>query len=281
MRLSVLLAMLAVASLPLATPAQHVLFEEDFEGGIPPTWTNLHNGAQLDPWRSGMSLVDGSKDVHHEFFCTNGFTFRDNVLRSPVIDLSGVTRAFFQCGQVQMFPASRVLNTVEITTDGGQNYTVIYTETGMFTGFGTIHVDISAWAGNPNVQIAFHYQGVIANDWSIDNVRVTANPVRHDVTPLLQGQPGSFDVLGAAPGNSIFMMLSGTGAGPLPSPWGNLNLFPTIVSFPGMIANASGNASAAVTVPPGTAGITLYSQAIEFALPATINITNSMARMIL
>jgi len=279
-RLSALLAALAVATLPVVAHAQHVLFEEDFEGGIPATWTNLHNGARLDPWKPGFGLVDGSKDINHEFFCTNGFTFRDNILLTPVIDLSGVTNAFFECGQVQRFAASRVLNAVEITTDGGQTYTTIYTETGMFTGFGFIKVDISAWAGNPNVQIAFHYQGRVANDWSIDNVRVTANAVQHTVTPLAQGQPATFGVSGAVPGNSIFMMLSGTGAGPLPSPWGNLNLFPTIVFFPGMIADQNGNVSVTLTVPAGTAGITLYTQAIEFALPATINITNSMARMI-
>jgi hypothetical protein len=278
-RPSALAAAFALAALPAS--AQHVLFEEDFEGGIPPTWTNIHNSAHLDPWRPGFGLVDGSNDINHEWFCTVGFILRDNILLSPVIDLSGVTAAFVECGQVQRLPMARVLNTVEITTDGGQSYTVVYNETGMFTGFGSIKVDISAFAGNANVQIGFHYVGVVANDWSIDNVRVTTSPVQHVVTELQQGLPATFGVVGAVPGNAIYMMLAATGAGPLPSPWGNLNLFPPIVFFPGMIADPTGQVNVNVTVPAGTAGLTLYSQAIEFALPTTINITNSMARTII
>lgn len=277
---SALSAVLALILVPVSVRAQHVLFEEDFESGVPATWTNVHLSTHLDPWATGTGVVDGSKDVFHEFFCTNGFTQRDNILLSPVIDLSAVTQAFVEAGQYQKFPLSRLLNSVEVTTDGGANYTRVYTETGMLTGPSTIKVDVSAWAGSATFQFGFRYQGAVANEWSIDNVRVTRNAVEHTTTPLVQGQPATYGVTGAAAGNSVFVLLSGTGAGPLPSPWGNLNVFPPLVFVP-LIAGPSGNASLTFTVPNGVAGAILYSQAIEFSLPmATINITNSIARLI-
>lgn len=277
---SVAAAAAAVLLLSGLSSAQHVLFEEDFESGVPSTWTNVHNAAHFDPWRSGAGLVDGSKDVYHESYCTNGYTWRDNVLLSPVIDLSAVTQAFVEFGQVQRYPASRVYNAVEITTDGGQTFSVVYQETGMFTGFKSVKRDISAWAGSATVQLGFHYQGVIANEWSIDNVRVTTSPMRHGASALLQGQQGTYAVSGATAGNSVFLMLSAA-SGPLPTPWGNLNLFSPIVFFPGMIANAAGAVSVTVSVPAGAAGITLHSQAIELAPPATLRISNSVAKLII
>jgi hypothetical protein len=269
-----------MACLPATAAAQHILFEEAFEGGLPATWTNIHKGAHIDPWLPGFRQVDGTRDIYQESFCTNGFTMRDNILLSPVIDLSGVAKAYLQVGQYQRFPGSRLQNTVEVTTDGGQSYTVVYTENGTFTGFGLINADLSQWAGNPNVQVAFHYRGTIANEWSIDNVRVTSSPVRHISSELLQGQPATFAVVDGTPGSGAFLFLSGTGAGPLPSRWGNINLFPPLLPFPGLVIDGNGRAVVVVPVPVGTAGIRLYTQAIELTPPSTIKLTNSLARTI-
>ena len=273
---SALLGVLFASTLSVTASAQHLLFEEAFENGIPASWTNIHRSAHIDPWHAGSRQVDGSRDIHHEFFCTNGFTMRDNLLLSPVIDLSGVSRAFFECGQHQQFPTSRLYNAVEITTNGGQSTTVIYQETGTWSGFGTIKADISAWAGQ-KVQIGFHYRGVIANGWSVDNVRVTTSPVQHTVANLVQLAQATYTVSGATPGNSIGILVSTAGAGPLPSPWGNVCLAAPIVVLPVLTANASGSASVSFTVPSGTKGIVVYSQAVEISLPATIRITNSLA----
>src|SRR5690606_33511610 len=149
---------------------------------------NIHNSTHLDPWHPGSGAVDGTGDAHHEFFCTNGFTMRDNVLLSPVVDLGGVTAAFLEFGQHQQFPASRLYNAVVVTTDGGQSFQVVYQETGTWSGFGFVKIDLSAFAGNANVQVGFHYRGTVANGWSIDNVRITTSPLEHVVTNLVAGQ---------------------------------------------------------------------------------------------
>ncbi len=270
------LAVLVLIAVSAPAVAQHVVFEEDFEAGIPPTWTQIQRGWSGDLWTPGFKLVDGTGDVNHEWFCNNGFSFRDNILLSPPIDLSAVDGAWFECGQWQQFPTSRQYNAIEVTTDGGATFAVVYQETGTWSGFGSIKMDISAFAGSASVQVGLHYMGLIANDWSVDNVRITTSPLRHETSALVQGQAASFMVTGAVPGNGIFIVLSGTGAGPLPTRFGNLNLSPPLVFFPGLIADAQGRARANVVIPGGSAGIKLYSQAIELALPATLKLTNSL-----
>ncbi len=275
-------AILALVCLPTSALAQHVLFEEDFELGIPATWRNIRLSYQGDRWRSGFNLVDGTGAVNHEWFCDYGFFFRDNILLSPPIDLSAVTKAYVEFGQWQKFPLSRNYNGVEITTNGGLSYSVVYQEQGTWSGFGSTKIDISAFAGQSNVQVAFHYRGTVANDWTIDNVRVTTSPVVHRVINLMQGQMATFSVTRATPGNWVLIVLSLTGAGPLPTNWGNVNLSPPCLLFPVLIADANGNAGSSVPVPPGWAGVKVYSQAVEFGLPilTPINITNSLAMTI-
>ena len=58
MRITMLGAILVAAVLPTAARTQHVIFEEDFENGLPATWTNIHNATILDPWAPGFGFVD-------------------------------------------------------------------------------------------------------------------------------------------------------------------------------------------------------------------------------
>ena len=110
-------AILALASLHTSALAQHVVFEEAFELGIPATWRNIQLSWQGDRWRPLFKLVDGTGAVNHEAWCNFGFYYRDNILLSPTIDLSGVNKAYVEFGQWQGFPTSRNYNGVEITTD--------------------------------------------------------------------------------------------------------------------------------------------------------------------
>ena len=273
-------AILALASLSTSAFAQHVLFEEAFENGIPATWRNIQLGFGPDRWRPLFKLVDGTGAVNHEWWCNNNFTFRDNILLSPPIDLSAVKKAYVEFGQWQRFPLGRSYNGVEITIDGGRSYSVVYQEKGTWSGFGSTKIDISAFAGKSKVQIAFHYKGVVANDWSIDNVRVTTSPVVHQISNLVQGKIATFSVSGATPRNGVLMLFSLSGAKPFPTAWGNVNLSLPIFFFPPLLADANGNACIRVPVPLRSAGFKVYSQAVELGLPMTINITNSLAMTI-
>jgi hypothetical protein len=44
--------------------------------------------------------------------------------------------------------------------------------TGPPSGFSKLSVSLDAFAGLPDVRVALHYKGTIANDWSVDNVQV-------------------------------------------------------------------------------------------------------------
>ena len=59
-------------------PPRFILLEEDFNSGIPATWTNLQFDYTGDIWLPGFSVVNGTPDVFHEWFCDFGIFFRDN-----------------------------------------------------------------------------------------------------------------------------------------------------------------------------------------------------------
>src|SRR5688572_11574417 len=99
---------LAFVAAPLL--GQSVNLQEDFNGGVPAGWTNIHLAAAIDPWGRGFGLVNGSQDLYHEYFCNFGFIMRDNILLSPAIDLSTVTQASFFCEQNQQYPWARLQN---------------------------------------------------------------------------------------------------------------------------------------------------------------------------
>ena len=163
---------------PSTSFAQNVFFEETFDGGIPPTWANLQLGQSSDVWLPASGQVNGTPCVYHESFCNSGFHFRDNILLSPPINLSGLSQASFACEQVQGGASSIFYNKIEVTTDGGQSYTVIKDLAGSPEGFSAVTANMDAFAGLPSVQVALHYKGTIANNWWVDNVRVlTGNSV--------------------------------------------------------------------------------------------------------
>lgn len=273
--------LLAIA-LPRTAVGQHVLFEENFEGGIPPSWTQVQRGYRGDIWTPGFNLVDGSCDINHEWFCDIGFFFRDNLIVSPPIDLTGQTEAFLEFGQWQIFPTQRNYNGVEITTDGGGSFQTVYVENGTWSGFDSTQVDISAFAGHASVQVAFHYQGIIANDWSIDNFRVTSSPLHYDIQNLAAHQQATFAVTGSVPGNGVVILFSVTGPGPLMTRFGTVNLTPPFFLFPPLVADANGRASLTLTIPPAPMGLPFFSQAYDFTLPlpSPLRPTNSWALMI-
>ncbi len=212
---------LAVAACAASGMTQTVIFEEDFDNGIPANWSNLQLNWHGDPWFPRIvGAVNGSPDVYHEWWCNYGWYFRDNILLSPPIDLSGLTQVTLHCEQHQLLPQYRVYNKVEVTTNGGGTYTVIYDETGTWSGPGTIDASMDAYAGLPSVQIAFHYKGSVANEWSIDNVKVTTLSVTLG-QPAGPGTPVSILNSDLTPGSEYYNLFSldicpgGVGTGPL------------------------------------------------------------------
>jgi hypothetical protein len=243
--------------------AQNVVFEEGFQSGIPATWTNIHSGSSSDVWMAGYGAVNGSPDIRHEFYCNHGSAWRDNNLVSPPIDLRGLTRATFTCEQFQQYPLSINYNAVEVSTDGGQTFTVLHQLIAPPAGYSVINVDMDAYAGLPSVQIGLHYRGYVANDWNVDNVRVlTANPL-YSIQNLVAGSTATLQVRGAGAGHTVLLGVSFAGAGPVTTPFGAVNMSRPIVRLPIQVADANGEVSLGLRVPAGFTGRTIWSQAIE------------------
>lgn len=262
-----------LALIPACAQAQGVLFAEHFAAGIPATWANIHLGIAMDPWAAGTSPATSSPDVFHEWFCNHGGLNRDNVLMTPPIDLSGFTRADFFCVQHQMFPLLRSVNRVEVSTDGGTSFTMLYDETGTWSGPGIIQASLDAYAGLPDVRIAFHYIGAVANEWRVDDVMVTTPQPVLDITGLTAGGTATFQCTALAPGALTVFGLSVAGGGPLPSPFGTIGLTPPIELLP-VVAGASGAAAVTLSIPTAAIGIAVYAQALEWPVTGAIRLSN-------
>ncbi len=249
--LSTLRILLATLALATAAEAQTILLSEDFDAGIPPTWTNIQLGYTGDIWQPGFHLIDGTADVNHEYFCDFGFFFRNNILLSPVMDFTDVTNATFQCDQFHNFSSAILYNAIEVTTNGGANYTIVHQVVAPGDGVSSIQVDLDAFAGQPSVQVALHYQGVIANDWSVDNIVVKSPWVELGNglggalgVPLLQGsgslQPGSSVALslsGAPPSASAYLVV---GLATINAPFKGGVLVPEVDHLITLATNAGG-----------------------------------------
>jgi hypothetical protein len=266
-----------IAALASASPAQRILFSENFDNGLPATWTNFVLDTPLDPWSAGVSPASGSPDVFHDWFCDRGGLNRRNLLMSPRIDLSGLWRADFSCKQYQMNPTLRSQNLVQVSTDAGNTFTTLYDETGLWSGAGTIQFSLDAYAGLPDVRIAFLYEGAIANEWRIDDVRVTTPQPQLDIQGLNAGATATFDFREGVPGGLVVFAFSITGGGPLPTPFGPVGLTPPIETLAIRGVDPTGSATATIALPAAALGIALWAQAGELRADGSVQLSNHLS----
>lgn len=266
-------SILALAAITAPTRAQNILFAEDFDAGIPSSWVHFTLDVPIDPWSAGVSPVNASPDIFHEWFCDQGGQNRRNVLMSPRIDLSGFWRATFQCKQHQLYPTLRSLNLVQATTDGGQTFSTLYSETGTWSGPGAIQLSLDAYAGLGDVRIAFYYEGAIANEWRIDDVRVTTPQPLLDLTSLNVGTNATFDLRGASPFGLAVFAYSIQGGGPLTTPFGPVGLTPPIETLSLSVADGNGAATTTLPIPAAALGITLWAQAAELRADGSVELS--------
>lgn len=161
---SFLRILLASALLSRLATAQTVYLDEPFDSGsFPPSnWTELNNGVSAG-WEPGPSRA-----IHADWYGLN-----DNLLVSPSLDLSLGTVVGLHLTHDQLFARYRDQNEIEISLDGGATFTRVLAIDGQVDGIGIeLDVDLSAWAGQADVQLGFRYVGDFANEWSIDQVLV-------------------------------------------------------------------------------------------------------------
>ncbi len=167
------------------------IFSEDFNSGIPATWSNVTVSGPVD-WKyttvghtgayptatlmsttasNGWAIVDSDADNF------SGGGAEDAQLTTDVIDCSGFSNVKLEFQQMFRRWQSDI-TTVRVTTDGGANWTDFVLNANIDQS-GTdnpdyVNIDISAAiAGNPaNVQIMFWWQGAWDYGWQIDDIAV-------------------------------------------------------------------------------------------------------------
>lgn len=262
--------------LVICPPAQNVLFEERFDRGIPAAWTQDLLGVGADIWRAGTNPSTNDTDAYHEYFCTNGTLLRDNRLVTPAIDLRGLRDATLTWDDFQVLPTWRQLNAVEVSIGGGP-FSTIYAVTATSAGGTTLAVDVSALAGRPDVRFGFRYRGDIANEWRIDNVRITTSHPVLSIRGLTAGATAEFRVDGASAGSAVTIALSLHGPGPLATLFGDVFLTPPVVLLPSLTAGANGVVALPIPIPASASGLPLWTHAVVLMPSSTARLTNAVA----
>ncbi|MDP6850067.1 MAG: lectin-like protein [Planctomycetota bacterium] len=154
-----------IVGLFLLSLPQQVFLSEDFSSGVPPTgWTQLNNGNSAG-WVTGS--LNGSAAFHDDYT-----GFNDNTLLSPAMDLSSTTVAWFYCEQNVAYSSWRDHHYLEVSVDNGLTFIQVDDNTAG-DGQSSIALDLSSWTGTNGVNLAFHYTGDYASEWTVDDVVVS------------------------------------------------------------------------------------------------------------
>lgn len=187
--------------------AQSYLYE-NHDAGVPGSgWTQVKNNPTSQGWIQSADLRAWHEDE------PSSYGTSDDLLVSPPMDLSGASSVYVhfnsQLGYADYLanhPSSvgDGENDLWISTNGGANWTEVWTDTRTVNGTEWTDVDISSYAGNSNVRIALRFYGTFAQEWWVDEVAV-------DRYPTYPPPPFSLAKAGACPGPVI---LSTAGATP-------------------------------------------------------------------
>lgn len=174
LRSVLLLALLSTSTLF----AQTTYLSEDFTNGVPPTgWTNV-----ISPGTQGW-ISTGSRAWHEDEV---GVTC-DSYLISPNIDLSAASSAYLHLAGDTYYSSYMAnhpnafgdgVSTIEVSTDGGANWTVIWTDTTTVdnTPYAP-NLGLTQFLGSSTVNVAIHYFGTYAHEWWVDYLIVDDTPV--------------------------------------------------------------------------------------------------------
>ena len=188
------ITLLAILMVTFITNAQIVL-SEDFEAGIPTTWSNTNAGS--DPTEIftinntgdaigfgpanqylytglGIAMSGNYAEINSDANGANGA--EDISLISPAMDLSSMSTIKLSFDSFMRGGYGEVI-TVEVSADGGTTWEVIDTITGTGTAndyaFGSMLYDISSnIAGSPAAHIKLRWTGDFSWGWSFDNIVV-------------------------------------------------------------------------------------------------------------
>jgi hypothetical protein len=184
------LGIMAVPSNILAD-GEVTFFSEDFEGGLPGNWTVVDNGCNCtrspgyccpnwthtDPCGLGAGCNCSGIFMLADSNCCWPEPPMDTELWTPSIDCSGYDTVRLEFDHdLYIWPDE--WGEVDISNDGGTNWTNIYAET--YTGTppcGRASMDISPQAaGQSDVRIRWRFQAELDSWWKVDNVQLCGTP---------------------------------------------------------------------------------------------------------
>jgi hypothetical protein len=283
--LSLIVAICCVSALS----AQTTVLTEDFNANVVPPagWTtqNLNGNTMFsEPWNSdGLGQAwhgdGGSADGQAE-----------NLLITPMFDLTGMTEVYFHMDITTNWVAYMAhsnpsygngVTTLEASHDGGVTWMVLWTDDVDVADQGVVltrDIDLSAHAGHTGMMLAIHFSGDWAHEIWVDNVVLDdqsgggTGGLVYSITPMTAGGPVTFTVTGAVPSSTVILGYSLSGAGPINTAFGIVDMTPPISRFPNLTADATGVASITLTVPGNAGGVTLYTQGLNAGV-----LTNSLA----
>ena len=214
--------------------------------------------------------------------------YSDNTLVSSTFDLSGIAGATMTFDG-ETYWATYLANNpagygdgvsnMEISTDGGVTWTVVWTDTSLVNGSYSPSVDLSAYDGMTGLTLGVHFFGTYAQEWWVDNIVVDGGlGLNYSITGLAGGGTATLTVAGATPSGGVLIGYSLAGAGPTMTPFGLVDMSMPISQLPTLTANGSGTASMTTGIPAQASGVTLYTQAADLSSSA---LTNSLAEVIL
>ena len=157
-----------------AWPDKVMLLTEDFEDGIPVSWTVVDGYSDSKTWTTDNPYSRSSGYFTGDFCIADSmFSDMNEILITPVINCSdaievtlGFSHNFVKYGSEKC--------DVDVSVNGGAWQTVLqYTDSS--TG-GIITEDISALAADQsNVRIRWHYNANYDEYWGIDNIEIIGN----------------------------------------------------------------------------------------------------------
>ena len=273
--------------------AQTTVLTEDFDANVVPPagWTtqNLNGNTMFsEPWNT-----DGlGRAWHGDGGSADGQA--ENLLVTPIFDLTGMAEVYVHMDIETNYVAYMAhsnpsygngVTTLEASHDGGATWMVLWTDDIGAADEDVVltrDIDISAHAGHTGMMLAIHFSGDWAHEVWVDNFVIDdqsggggGGGLTYAITPMTAGYPVTFSITGAAPNSNCIIGYSLTGAGPINTAYGIVDMSPPISTLANIPSNASGAASLTVNVPANASGVTLYTQALNNGV-----LTNSLAETV-
>ena len=85
--LRVLTILIAIAACATPGMSQTILFEEDFNSGIPTSWRNQQLNWHGDPWEARVNgSTNGGPEMFHEWFAVTTYAMVEDLYMDEAID---------------------------------------------------------------------------------------------------------------------------------------------------------------------------------------------------